>query len=265
MNHFENPSLPEAFEEIPEERYATIKNNYYFISGNDLLSDPIEIDYLIDGVIETGTTGQIFGPSGTGKTFVALSMALAIATGTNWNGQEVKKGIVLYLTGEGREGIKRRIASWQKFHGEQDLSCLHISRMTIAIDEQGPDIVISQGKALSDDLGVPVTFIVIDTLARHLIGDENATKDMGLFVQAVDSIRDAFPGASISLVHHTGKNPDSQNFARGSSALRAAMDFEIRCDKRKLIFTKMKDAELPETIPFELVPVEIGTKKMENR
>lgn len=258
MNHFEDSSLPGTLGDIFEERNATIGNSNYFISGNDLLSDPIEIDYLINAVIETGTTGQLFGPPGTGKTFIALSMAFAIATGTEWNGHKVKKGIVLYLIGEGQQGIKRRVAAWGESHGDHDLSFFRVSRMTFAMDEEGSNIVIDQGKTLSDDLGVPVALIVIDTLARHFVGDENATRDMGLFVRAVDTLRDAFPGASILIVHHTGKNPDSKDSARGSSALKAAMDFEIRCDNGKLTFTKMKDAELPDAIAFKLSPVVIG-------
>lgn len=36
------------------------------------------------------------------------------------------------------------------------------------------------------------------------------------------------------------------------------MDFEIHCDKGFLTFTKMKDAEPPEPVPFRLRPVPIG-------
>jgi hypothetical protein len=76
------------------------------------------------------------------------------------------------------------------------------------------------------------------------------------FINAIDEIRDRY-GCVIALIHHTGHSSEAQNRARGSSAFRAAMDWEILLDKKKaaIRWTKMKDAELPESLSFELVTV----------
>ena len=41
----------------------------------------------------------IYGPSGEGKTFVALDWALSVATGRSWQGKQTKQGPVVYIAG----------------------------------------------------------------------------------------------------------------------------------------------------------------------
>lgn len=232
-----------------------------FALVTDFLSKPYSLTYLIDNLIERDTTGLLFGPSGGGKTFVALDLFCAIGTGGNIYGHKASRGIVLYLAGEGHGGLRRRVKACQIHHvkSAEDMRLLHISKGTINLEAPGAQAIIAEGRALSEQHGEPVAMIVIDTLARHLDGDENSTRDMGAFIKAVDLIRSGFPGSVALIVHHTGHADDAKGRARGSSALKAGMDFEIYCDKGLLTFTKMKDAETPEPIPFKLRPVEIGT------
>lgn len=229
-----------------------------FISAVEFLQEDVAVEYFIHGLIETDTTGQLFGPSGGGKTFVALDMTLAGATGGTWAGRAAKQGIVLYLAGEGHHGLRRRVRAWQTYHGI-NVELFHVSRNTIDFDGTGLGDVRAEAQQLEEIHGVPIVLIVIDTLSRHLPGDENSTKDMSAFIRSVDSLRAAFPGSVALIVHHTGHGEDSKGRARGSSALRAAMDFEIQCNAGLLTFTKMKDCEAPQPIEFKLMPVEIGT------
>lgn len=230
-----------------------------FTSAASLLSEQLVIDYVIDQLIEVDATGQIFGPSGGGKSFIALCLSLAIATGNYWNGRKTSSGLILYLAGEGRKGIVRRLKAWTLRNAGTDISRFHLSTRTIALDGSGAAEVIHEGQTLADSSGYAIKLIVVDTLARHLPGDENSTKDMSAFIEAVDSVRSAFPGSTAIIVHHTGNGEDTKTRSRGSSALKAAMDFEIRCDKGQLTFTKMKDTEPPPPIDFKLVPIQIGT------
>jgi predicted transcriptional regulator len=89
--------------------------------------------------------------------------------------------------------------------------------------------------------------VVIDTLARSLVGgEENSAKDVGLFISGADRIRTEFD-AAVLIIHHTGKNGDTE---RGSSALRAAADVMMRLTADDgaltLVCDKMKDA-----LPFD--------------
>jgi len=103
----------------------------------------------------------------------------------------------------------------------------------------------------------PVLF-VFDTLARCIAGaDENSARDMGLVVANLDRIRRA-TSACVLAVHHTGK--DMTAGARGSSALRAALDTELELtaiDERVTVkVTKQKDGAEPK--PMRLARIESG-------
>ena len=149
------------------------------------------------------------------------------------------------------------VIAWSLKHGIHVIPSFHCSRSTITFDKTGLDRVVAEGLSLQERTGQKVTLMIIDTLARHLQGDENSAKEMGAFVGMLDGLRNAFPGCTSIIVHHTGNDPESGR-SRGSSALRAACDFEIQCHKRLLTFTKMKDGEKPAPIGFVLLPVEVG-------
>ena len=48
---------------------------------------------------------MMYGAPGTGKSFLAIDMALSVANGLPWHGYETKQGAVLYIAGEG-------VAAW---------------------------------------------------------------------------------------------------------------------------------------------------------
>ena len=229
-----------------------------FIGANELLTDELRVNWLVRGLVECDSTGQLFGPSGGGKSFVALDLALCIASGQNWNGRPVKRGVVLYLAGEGRTGMRRRVRAWHLSHNSPDLSALFLTQHTVQFDEKAMAKVVRAGQDIEAETGLEVKIIVIDTLARHLCGDENSTREMGWFISVCEDIRSQFPGSSLLIVHHTGNSEEAKTRSRGSSALKAAMDFEICCDKGLLTFTKMKDALQPDPLPFLLRPVPVG-------
>lgn len=116
-------------------------------------------------------------------------------------------------------------------------------------------------------MDAPIKLIVVDTLARSFEGEENSASDMGAFVRACDRIR-AETGATVLVVHHSGKDADKG--ARGSSALRAACDFEFKVVSpgkkvAKLTCTKAKDSDPFDDMTFKLNVVEIGRKDQKGR
>jgi hypothetical protein len=99
--------------------------------------------------------------------------------------------------------------------------------------------------------------VVIDTLARNLgAADENSSQDIGQFIAHLDLIRGQ-THATILVVHHAGH--EAKDRGRGSSALRAAWDFEYRLARNEsgsvLTSTKAKDFEPAEPMHFEIQPV----------
>lgn len=218
-------------------------------------------EFLIDGLIETETLGLLFGDPGHGKSFVALELALCIATGTPFHGRAVKQGPVFVIVGEGLNGVKRRIAAWEKHHAVslKDAPLFLSNRPAQFLDKASAREVTQAVHAMAAQHGDPA-MIEIDTLARNFgPGDENQTSEMGQFIAAIDDLKAEFPGCAALIVHHTGHS-DKQR-ARGAMALKGALDCEYRVEKNraviKLINTKMKDAEPPKNIAFELQTVEL--------
>ena len=231
-----------------------------FQSFAEMMSEVIEIKELVGSVIQAGCTCQLFGPSSHGKTFIALDIALSVASGGLWNGIQCKRGLVAYFNGEGKPGFKMRSKAWQTHRQEIGPVDFYSSRQVITFDGAGLSLAVSEMRQVEQQSGQKVALIVIDTLARHLIGDENSTKDMSEFVRTVDGMRDKFPDSTALIVHHTGNNAENTGRSRGSSALKAALDVEMQCMNGTLAFTKVKDSEAPKPTDFKLQVVEVGTK-----
>jgi len=232
-----------------------------FVSAADFFDEEITVDYLVKRLLERGTTGQWFGPWGQGKSFLTYDLSVAVATGGEFAGRQCEQGIVLYHAGEGHTGGKRRVKAIGKAMGltAKDLRLLCISSTTILLDGSNIGAVIREARQLENQLGAKIALIIIDTMARHMTGDENSNKDAGQFVRAVDALREQFPGSVALIVHHSGNSEDSQNRGRGASCVPGAMDFIAKIDKGVLTFTKMKEGEVPSPLEFKLIPVEVGT------
>ena len=200
------------------------------------------LDWLIQGVVEKRTLAAIIGESGSGKSFLALDLAACVQTGKPWHGREVQQGEVVYLAGEGRSGLVRRIGAWEHRY-KDSLEDLMISSRAIDLGDSRSQLLKVQ-QALRSLKRSPV-LIVIDTLARHHTGDENSASEMSSFISNLDRLSEEFK-ATVLIVHHAGKDPSRG--ARGSSAFRAALDLEILVTNpatgiTNLTCEKAKDAE----------------------
>jgi hypothetical protein len=104
--------------------------------------------------------------------------------------------------------------------------------------------------------------IVVDTLHRFLLGDENSAQDAKTMLDSCNNLMNEFD-CSVILVHHTGVSEEAQHRARGSSAWRGALDIEISVvpgtdsTPMKLVQRKSKDAEMTEPVFLSLQSVAI--------
>jgi hypothetical protein len=99
-------------------------------------------------------------------------------------------------------------------------------------------------------------FIIIDTLARSMPGgDENSAKDVGMVVDALDTVRQA-SGAAVFALHHPTKEGSS---ARGISAYLGACDTELEVSAVGTQLTvkchQQRDDAKPDPITLSLEPV----------
>jgi len=228
------------------------------------LSEP---DFLIEDAIETPSTGMVFGASGAGKSFFTLDLSLCCASGVPWLGKTVKEGPVIYLCGEGRHAVPRRVAAWRTKYGAIPDGRFLMSRRRIQFDPDSICEMVGEINALAANAVGPPVMIVIDTMARALPGDcdENSAKDTMAFVDMCDRLQSQY-NCVVMIVHHTGHSEAANKRARGSSALKGAMDFEILIDKDRGVieWTKTKDSEPHLPIKYELVKTVYGDGKRDN-
>lgn len=220
-------------------------------------------DYVMKHILPAQSLCSIYGPSGSYKSFLAVSWACHVAAGRPWAGKKVTPGAVMYVVGEGGVGVPRRVRAWEQVHGMVANNLYLVNRPVFPVRPAEINEVLVAARQVESECGFPVRLVVIDTLARCFGGnDENDARDMGAFIEGCDTIKQK-TGATVLVVHHSGK--DEAKGARGSSSFRAALDAEFNVkregDGRALILscTKMKDAEEMEKKAYDLRPVDLYT------
>jgi hypothetical protein len=219
--------------------------------------------HIVKGLLIAGSLFVLYGESNSGKTFIMLDLALAVAGGSEWRGRRTRRGLVIYVAGEGAASVRARVTAYRAAHPEV-AGGLPFAIVPQAVDFLSPgsiDALIETIRQAEVECGEKVVLVVIDTFARAVAGgDENSAQDVGQAVALADRLR-AETGACVGFVHHAGKDPSKG--ARGSSALRAATDTEILVEgvtgQRIATVSKQRDLESGERMPFELVSVQIDT------
>jgi len=208
--------------------------------------------YLAKGLLQKASYAIAYGPPGGGKTFTLLDLAYHIAAGKEWMGHKVHGGTVLYLPFEGGGGLVKRAQALRQKYGQADVP-FFVAPASFNLREQTGRKELG---AVIADLPEKPVLIVIDTLARALMGgDENSAQDVGAFNSAVAALIEA-TGACVLIVHHSGKNQNAG--ARGSSALLGAIDTELQISDNAITASKQRDVEIGAPIGFKLVPVVVG-------
>jgi hypothetical protein len=209
--------------------------------------------WLVKKVLPQAELGVIYGESTAGKSFIALDLAGALDRGVEWCGQRVQKSRVVIICAEGAADFRNRTRAYREFH-----RCT----LGIGVIPDTPNLMERDDvKALEAVLAARgVDLIIVDTFAQTTVGgDENSAKDVGKAIGHCRRLHRA-TGATVLLVHHAGKNIALG--ARGSSALKAACDFELEItrngESRQLRVSKLKGGQDGAIYPFKLTTVPLG-------
>jgi putative DNA primase/helicase len=233
----------------------------WLIHADDFCAQPAPISWLVKNWIQAQALVMVHGPSGGGKTFAVLDWCLRIASGGGlWmDTHKVKAGGIVYLAGEGHHGLRGRVAAWKQAHS--------VTKLNMWLSKDGCDLNTADGylRVVSNIRALPNVpeVIVVDTLHRFLLGDENSSQDAKTMLDACAGLMREF-NCTVILVHHTGVSDEAQHRARGSSAWRGALDIEISIVPSKddnpmeIVQRKSKDAEMAETVYANLETVEIA-------
>ncbi|WP_257127813.1 helicase RepA family protein [Burkholderia sp. MSMB2157WGS] len=228
---------------------------YRLQTANDLMNAPAQ-RWLVRGVIPAQGTVAMYGPSGSGKSFLVLDLCAAIAGGEDWFGYRVTPAPVIYIALEGEAGLSKRAKAWSARNHRPLPEGLHF--VTQPFDVRNLADVSDLLEAVQAGGGAGL--LVIDTLNRAASGaDENSSKDMGEIISKLKILQDSIGGA-VLVVHHTGK--DAAKGLRGHSSLFAALDAALevtRIDgRREWTVAKSKDDADGERYAFALRVVDLG-------
>jgi len=222
-------------------------------------------DELVEGVLTAGAGTILYGDSNSGKTFLAIDMACAVARGADWMGRKTEPGLVVYVASESPASVKGRLQAYQRHHGCKVPNFAIVQApVNLWSGPEDTEALISAVQRVEQQTGQRAVLVIGDTLARMTAGaNENSGEDMGLVVGRFDLIR-LRTGAHFLLIHHSGK--DAAKGARGHSSLRAAVDTEIEVtatdEGRCAEVTKQRDlATKGERIGFQLESITLGETK----
>jgi len=214
------------------------------------------LEWAIKHILPRQGIVAIYGPSQSGKSFLAMDAGIAIAEGQCWFSRKVTRSPVVYVALEGEGGYGNRIKAWQVInHRDVPDTFRFLIKQTFHLDS-ADDV---EALASVIDKG---SVIFIDTLNRAApTADENSSEDMGRILEGAKRLQTLTEGLVV-IVHHTGK--DASRGARGHSSFFAALDaaMEVKRDgqtnQRSWALAKAKDSEDGKTEYFDLIPVTLG-------
>jgi hypothetical protein len=254
-----------TIQEIVDEETGEVQERqrrFEIIDGPDFLQRPPQ-RWMFRHRIPEQSFVCILGQPGSYKTFLALDLGLAKATGRPFLEQPTTPGNVLYIAAEGVGGFSKRMRAWAYHHTAIPPS-FKILPSTVAITDT---------KAVADlildvrSFGEPFDLIILDTLSRSMPGaNENDSKDMTAAVAAAEALQREL-GCTVVVLHHGVKQDgNAPKSPRGHSSLVGALDTIIVCERSasgdivRVSCSKQKDVE--EFVPIFLrrVVVDLGTE-----
>ena len=232
-----------------------VESRFRVLTAEELTALP-PVRWRVRGLLPVEGLAAIYGPAGSGKTFLVLDLLGAVAEGRDWFDCRTNAGPVVYVALEGEAGIAQRLRAYRHQYGRAPAGMRFIAQPFALLE---PSDVAELAEAIRAAGGAG-GIVAIDTLNRASPGaDENDSRDMGRVIEGAKLLQAAL-GGLVLLVHHSGK--DASKGLRGHSSLLAALDAAIEVtrdgDRREWRVAKSKDGADGEAHPFRLDVVELG-------
>jgi hypothetical protein len=194
--------------------------------------------WVVEGFVVENGVHLLVSESGTGKTFVLLSLAAHLATGADWFGLATSAGSVVYVGFEA-DALGLRL---QALEGAGcDLANVYVIRASDPISpsigrdgREAPSVgeaaltsaLIELVERLAREGKPPIVAVMIDTVRASMSGSEDRSEDASAYLRAVRRILRAVAGAAAILAHHSGWQDGEvrRKRERGSSAFRGNVD-----------------------------------------
>jgi hypothetical protein len=268
---------PQRLLESPETSQEEAAKSKFLVESWDSIKDE-PVEWLVESIIPKRAFVALFAPPASWKSFIALDLAEAIATGREWMGYKIpKKGAVLFISGEGHGGMGARVKACKIQNNSPDGANLYVIRAQINIrsSQEDFDALTSAINELVAQIDEPLEIIILDTLMRMSGGNfnENSSEDMGGFISQTGKLQQLY-NCALMVIHHSGKHIKG---LRGHSSLLGAVDTELEIQRQDsvinsadtsvignaiLTVSKQKDGADSIVVGIEVVLVEIGTSSL---
>lgn len=214
------------------ERYVTFEQ----------LRDAKQTSFLIEGFLALDSITALAAPVGQRKSLIALNVAHALCTGEplfDYFKVVKRPERVVYLCPEmGLSSFSTRLkqiglldnVGTNLFCQTMDDTCLKLSE-------------------LNEEL--PGSVVILDTVTRFVVGDQNSSEDMSRFAQEVFRLKRA--GATVLLLHHSVKGTGNSVALTLDSAMRGST--ELAAFVTSCWATRLLDTDEPYQSPVLLVNV----------
>ena len=203
----------------------SVKGKYHY-SALDLSVPPPDYRWLVDGLICTGDTTLMVGEPNVGKSWVSLSLAVAMCDEhTKWLGYGMSNyGKVLYVDEENPHDLV--------YHRLKQLGLVNHSNLRY-LHRQGIRLDRNFDHLLDEAITYQPKMIVLDSLTRFHTQDENNAGAMACLFNDSINVLSRETGAAVIILHHTNKSDSNSSYikTRGSSDIGAAVDGGIELRK----------------------------------
>ncbi len=192
--------------------HSSGRKSRFFIAA-DLASKPVPPrDWLVPDLIPAGTVTLLAGDGGTGKSLIALQLAVACALGKPWLGRGVASGRALFISAEDdEEELHRRLSDVVQ---AEDMDLADLDQLTLR-SLAGEDALLAaldvrtgilRASDLHRELDAFLTelrpvVLVLDTLADLFPGNENDRAQVGQFVSLLIGLAIRHQCAVVLLSH----------------------------------------------------------------
>jgi RecA-family ATPase len=209
-----------------------------------------EQTWVVDHLIANPSITILSGAPASYKTYTALAMAIAVATGKPFLGEfEVTPTGVVVVDQENGEPLLHRMLD--QLQAPLDLPIYFYSDQGFTLNDKCVDHILEQCQENDAKL------VILDSYVRIFNGDENKPGDTATAFKYLK--RFTKEGISVLIIHHNRK-PSANGFGgygnemRGSSDLLAAPDGHIALVRKgdKVTFYQTKQRHSREIAPFEV-------------
>lgn len=201
-----------AFEVLLED---AAKPTYHF-AALDLTGPVPEYDWLVDNFLARGDIALLIGDGGVGKSWITLDLAVHMAREKEtWLGMALKGHRVMVIDQENPDVTVRKRLHALGLRPEHVPNLRYVWYQNILLDN--PEQVVK----LYDDVATfEPDLLVIDSLSRVHLRNENANEEMNPLINGAIYPLARSLGVTVAMIHHVAKAGGS----RGATAIRNAAD-----------------------------------------